>query len=208
MHSRRHSLSPPVHTLSAPPAKDSKGSAFGGVQGQSPWPVSGRSPDRSLAPRFANGATNCGSVSHGNRIQVSCDTSVMNDIHHPPPIRLGVHGGEMRARQQGPHDARGRAGIHQIVDDQKPGAIACRAGGLITTGAPRAPPRLASPRCPPRRSRSKPLHQPHIQLARDDRRRDQPAAGDRDDAARTAPAPSAARPTRARRDATGPTITV
>ena len=31
-----------------------------------------------FSPRFASGSTNCNSVSHGNSIQVSCDTSVTN----------------------------------------------------------------------------------------------------------------------------------
>jgi hypothetical protein len=61
---------------------------------------------------------NCCSVSHGNRIPVSCDTSVMNVSN--PARRLRMYGGEMCPGQQRPHRAGGRAGI---VDGQKPGAI-------------------------------------------------------------------------------------
>ena len=35
-------------------------------------------PGRQPLSRFASGVTNCNSVSHGNMIQVSCDTSVTN----------------------------------------------------------------------------------------------------------------------------------
>jgi hypothetical protein len=41
-------------------------------------PIADGQISASQGPRLTIGATNCGSVSQGNRIQVSCDTSVMN----------------------------------------------------------------------------------------------------------------------------------
>ena len=72
------------------------------------------------------------------------------------------------------HHARGGAGVDQVVDDQEPGPVAGRrrrlgdlrlAALLILIG-----------------DDADALHQPQIQLPRDDRGRDQSAAADRDNA--------------------------
>ena len=54
------------------------------------------------------------------------DPGVLRNLGHEgvdqrAALRLGVDGGEMRLRQHGAHEARGLAGVGQVVDDQDAG---------------------------------------------------------------------------------------
>src|SRR5690606_28427127 len=90
------------------------------------------------------------------------------------PRRLRVDGGDVRARQHRAREARGDAGVDQIVDDEEACAVAFErleysglAGGVVVAIGDDADR----------------LDEADVELARDDRRRYEPSASDADDAA-------------------------
>ena len=118
-------------------------------------------------------------MSQGKKIQVSCDTSVMNVSTSGRALRLGVNGREMGVRHHLAHQPAGLAGVDEVIDDQQAlaGAAAefCHFGrnalqnlqiallGVVVTGDADG------------------IDDANAEFARDDGRRHQPAAGDRDD---------------------------
>ena len=91
-------------------------------------------------------------------------------VDQGPARRLGVDRGEMGLGQHFAHQLGGPAGVDQVVDDQRIGAVAGHALEhrdftlcLMVVGR-----------------HADGVDQPQFQLARDDRRRHQPAARDRD----------------------------
>ena len=94
-------------------------------------------------------------------------------VDQRPPRRLGIDRGEMRLGQHLAHGARGVAGIDQIVDDEQAGRRRPRSA-FSTVTAPCGAVVIARD--------AHRIDEADIELARDDRRRHQPAARHRDDA--------------------------
>ncbi|GCC45564.1 hypothetical protein chiPu_0029711, partial [Chiloscyllium punctatum] len=99
-------------------------------------------------------------------------------VDQRPPLRLGVDRGEMRVGQHLAHHPAGLAGVDKVVDDQQSLAgAAAELGGLLRNALEHLQVALLVMVVARDADR---IDDPQAELARHDRRRHQPAAGDRD----------------------------